>query len=150
MLIDDKFYKSAVEDVAGVVRALNEAQIPAFRKLFVGVVEEALDVIAEKFQVEIAAATGRETKTLVVEAVREEIEALAESLPSRSLVGQKVSEVRDRAILENYAKTKQCTAETARVLGLTEKSLREHVKRLGVYKPRSFMGYYGKRQKNDG
>ena len=79
MLIDDKFYKSAVEDVAGVVRALNEAQIPAFRKLFVGVVEEALDVIAEKFQVEIAAATGRETKTLVVEAVREEIGALAES-----------------------------------------------------------------------
>jgi transcriptional regulator with GAF, ATPase, and Fis domain len=150
MLIEDKFYKSAVEDVAGVVRALNEAQIPAFRKLFVGVVEEALDVIAEKFQVEIAAATGRETKTLVVEAVREEIEALAESLPSRSLVGQKVSEVRDRAILENYAKTKQCTAETARILGLTEKSLRAHVKRLGVYKPRSFKGYYGKRQKNDG
>jgi DNA-binding NtrC family response regulator len=150
MLIEDKFYKSAVEDVAGVVRALNEAQIPAFRKLFVGVVEEALDVIAEKFQVEIAAATGRETKTLVVEAVREETEALAESLPSRSLVGQKVSEVRDRAILENYAKTKQCTAETARILGLTEKSLREHVKRLGVYKPRSFKGYYGKRQKNDG
>lgn len=150
MLIDDRFYKSAVEDVAGVVRALNEAQIPAFRRLFVGVVEEALDVIAEKFQVEIAAATGRETKTLVVEAVREEIEALAESLPSRSLVGQKVSEVRDRAILENYAKTKQCTAETARILGLTEKSLREHVKRLGVYKPRSFKGYYGKRQKNDG
>ena len=150
MLIDDKFYKSAVEDVAGVVRALNEAKIPAFRKLFVGVVEEALDVIAEKFQIEIAAATGRETKTLVVEAVREEVEALAESLPSRSLVGQKVSEVRDRAILENYAKTKQCTAETARVLGLTEKSLRAHVKRLGVYKPRSFKGYYGKRQKNDG
>lgn len=150
MLIDDKFYTSAVEDVAGVVRALNEAQIPAFRKLFVGVVEEALDVIAEKFQVEIAAATGRETKTLVVEAVREEIEALAESLPSRSLIGQKVSEVRDRAILENYAKTKQCTAETARILGLTEKSLREHVKRLGVYKPRKFKGYYGKRQKNDG
>jgi transcriptional regulator with GAF, ATPase, and Fis domain len=150
MLIEDKFYKSAVEDVAGVVRALNEAQFPAFRKLFVGVVEEALDVIAEKFQVEIAAATGRETKTLVVEAVREEIEALAESLPSRSLVGQKVSDVRDRAILENYAKTKQCTAETARVLGLTEKSLRAHVKRLGVYKPRKFKGYYGKRQKNDG
>lgn len=150
MLIDDKFYKSAVEDVAGVVRALNEAQIPAFRKLFVAVVEEALDVIAEKFQVEIAAATGRETKTLVVEAVREEIETLAESLPSRSLVGQKVSDVRDRAILENYAKTKQCTAETARILGLTEKSLRAHVKRLGVYKPRSFKGYYGKRQKNDG
>jgi DNA-binding NtrC family response regulator len=150
MLIEDKFYKSAVEDVAGVVRALNEAQIPAFRKLFVGVVEEALAIIAEKFQVEIAAATGRETKTLVVEAVREEIEALAESLPSRSLVGQKVAEVRDRAILENYAKTKQCTAETARVLGLTEKSLRAHVKRLGVYKPRSFKGYYGKRQKNDG
>jgi transcriptional regulator with GAF, ATPase, and Fis domain len=148
MLIEDKFYKSAVEDVAGVVRALNEAQIPAFRKLFVGVVEEALDVIAEKFQVEIAAATGRETKTLVVEAVREEIEALAESLPSRSLVGQKVSDVRDRAILENYAKTKQCTAETARVLGLTEKSLRAHVKRLGVYKPRSFKGYYGKQKRN--
>jgi DNA-binding NtrC family response regulator len=116
--------------------------------LFVGVVEEALDVIAEKFQVEIAAATGRETKTLVVEAVREETEALAESLPSRSLVGQKVSEVRDRAILENYAKTKQCTAETARVLGLTEKSLREHVKRLGVYKPRKFKGYYGKQKGN--
>lgn len=150
MLIDDRFYKSAVEDVAGVVRALNEAQIPAFRKLFVGVVEEALAIIAEKFQVEVAAATGRETKTLVVEAVREEVEALAESLPSRSLVGQKVSDVRDRAILENYAKTKQCTAETARILGLTEKSLREHVKRLGVYKPRSFKGYYGKRQKNDG
>lgn len=150
MLIENKFYESAVRSLAGLIRALDESEIPAFRKLFVGVVEEALDVIAEKFQVEIAAATGRETKTLVVEAVREEIEALAESLPSRSLVGQKVSDVRDRAILENYAKTKQCTAETARILGLTEKSLREHVKRLGVYKPRSFKGYYGKRQKNDG
>lgn len=150
MLIDNKFYASAVRSLAGLVRALNESEIPEFRRLFIGVVEEALAIIAEKFQVEVAAATGRETKTLVVEAVREEIEALAESLPSRSLVGQKVSDVRDRAILENYAKTKQCTAETARILGLNEKSLRAHVKRLGVYKPRSFKGYYGKRQKNDG
>lgn len=150
MLIEDKFYRSAVEDAAGVVRALNEAQIPAFRRLFVGVVEEALNVVAEKFQVEIAAATGRETKTLVVEAVREEVEALAESLPSRSLVGQRLREVRDRAILENYANAKQSTAGTARVLGIDEKSLREHVKRLGVYKPRNFkVRSDAKQRKND-
>lgn len=132
MLIENKFYESAVRSLAGLIRALDESEIPEFGRLFTNVVEESIDLIVAKFLMELSEATGFETRLLLIERVREEVENLAKSLPSRSLYGQTMSDLQNRALLETYEKTKQNVAKTARILDVADKTVYNHLKRLGV------------------
>jgi DNA-binding NtrC family response regulator len=132
MLIENKFYGSAVRSLAGLIRALDESEIPEFGRLFTNVVEESIDLIVAKFLMELSEATGLETRLLLIERVREEVENLAESLPSRSLYGQTMEELQNRAVLETYEGARQNIQKTARVLDVTDKTIRNYLKRLGV------------------
>ena len=132
MLIENKFYASAVRSLAGLIRALDESEIPEFGRLFTNVVEESLDLIVAKFLMELSEATGFETRLLLIERVREEVENLAKSLPSRSLCGSSMFDVQSRAIIDTYEETKQNIAKTARLLKVSDKTVYNYLRRLGV------------------
>lgn len=132
MLIENKFYESAVRSLAGLIRALDESEIPEFGRLFTNVVEESIDLIVAKFSMELSEATGFETRLLLIERVREEVENLAKSLPSRSLCGSSMFEVQSRAIIDTYEETKQNIAKTARLLKVSDKTVYNYLRRLGV------------------
>lgn len=132
MLIENKFYASAVRSLAGLIRALDESEIPEFGRLFTNVVEESIDLIVAKFLMELSEATGFETRLLLIERVREEVENLAKSLPSRSLCGSSMFDVQSRAIIDTYEETKQNIAKTARLLKVSDKTVYNYLRRLGV------------------
>ena len=132
MLIENKKYAAATRSLAGLVRALNESELPEFQRLFANVVEESIDLIVLKFSERLTEATGLGTRVQLIERVREEIENLAESLPSRSLCGSSMFEVQSRAILDTYEETKQNVAKTARLLEVTDKTVYNYLRRLGV------------------